>query len=107
MLLCTAVREQHLTNLTIISLQWLDSYGLEVVSDREISVSENELIEGRSASGVALTSMLVFNSLVTSLAGEYTCRASMTIPCTEVRNHTVASLFTVTVKCESLIFCSI
>ena len=95
MLLCTVLREQLLTSSTTLSLQWLDSEGLEIVSG-----GENFVIEEGSPSGFALTSTLAFTSLITSLAGEYVCRASMTIPCTEILNHTVDSLYTVTVKCE-------
>ena len=50
---------------------------------------------------VIVTSRLIFNSLLTSQAGEYTCRTLMTIPGTEILNHTVDATFTVIVKCKS------
>ena len=95
-LLCTVTREQDLSSLTIISIQWFDPNGLEILgSDQAINISS----EG-SANDPIITSRLIFNSLLTSQAGEYTCRSSMTIPGTDIFNYTVDEAFTITVKCK-------
>ena len=95
-LLCTVTREQDLSSLTTISIQWLDSSGLKISGgDQAINISS----EG-SANDAIVTSRLVFNSLLTSQAGEYTCRTSMTIPGTDIFNYTVNEAFTITVKCR-------
>lgn len=94
-LLCNVTREQDLSSLTTISIQWLDPSGLEISGDQAINISS----EG-SANDDIVTSALVFNSLLTSQAGEYTCRTVMTIPGTDIFNYTVDEAFTVTVKCK-------
>ena len=95
-LLCTVTREQDLSSLTIISIEWFDPNGLEILgSDQAINISS----EG-SANDPIITSRLIFNSLLTSQAGEYTCRSSMTIPATDIFNYTVDEAFIITVKCK-------
>ena len=95
-LLCTVTREQDLSSSTTISIQWLEPSGLEISGgDQAINISS----EG-SANDVTVTSSLVFNSLLTSQAGEYTCRTSMTIPGTDIFNYTVDETFTIAVKCK-------
>ena len=94
-LLCTVTREPDLSSLTTISIQWLDPSGLEISGDQTINISS----EG-SANDDIVTSALVFDSLLTSQAGEYTCRTAMTIPGTDIFNYTVDEAFTVTVKCK-------
>ncbi len=98
-LLCTVTREQDLSSLTSISIQWLDPGGLEISEDRTIIVNSSE-----SANDAIVTSRLIFNSLLTSQAGEYTCRTSMTIPGTDIFNYTVDEAFSITVKCKILCY---
>ena len=95
-LLCTVTREQDLSSLTIISIDWFDPSGLEILgSDQAINISS----EG-STNDATITSRLIFNSLLTSQAGEYTCRSLMTIPGTDIFNYTVDEAFTIAVKCK-------
>ena len=95
-LLCTVTREQDLSSLTTISIQWLDPSGLEISGDQAINVNSSG-----SANDVIVTSRLIFNSLLTSQAGEYTCRTSMSIPGTEIFNYTVDEVFPIKVKCKT------
>ena len=85
-----------MSSLSTISVQWLSSDGLKVAGDGFTMTGS----EGPSTDAV-ITSSLTFNSLLTSHAGEYTCRTSLTISGTEVVNHTVDVTFTVRVKCKS------
>lgn len=96
-LLCTVTREQDLSSLTTIFIQWLDSTsGLEISGDQAINVNSSG-----SANDAIITSRLIFNSLLTSQAREYTCRTSMSIPGTEIFNYTVDEVFPITVKCKT------
>ena len=95
-LLCTAIRDQDLSSSTTISILWLDSNGLEVSGNQSTNMSS----EG-SANNDMVTNRLSFDSLLTSQAGEYTCKTAMTIPGTDILNYTVDETFIVTVKCKS------
>lgn len=49
-----------------------------------------------------VTSRLLFNSLMTSQAGEYTCRTLLSIPNIDVFHHAVDQILTVVIECKSL-----
>ena len=93
-LLCTTTREQHLSSLTAISVQWLGPNGSEISGDKFNIVTEG------SENGAVLISRLIFNNLLTSQAGDYTCRTALTIPGTDILNYTVNATFTLAVKCK-------
>ena len=95
-LLCTVNRNQHLSSSSMISIQWLGPDGLEVSEENQFIITSSE----ESTNDIVVTSSLIFNSLLTSQAGEYTCRTSMTIPGTDVLNYTVDQTFIVSVKCK-------
>ena len=113
-LLCTVTREQHLSSSSIISIQWLGPNGL-------ISTGENFTVNNSEGSGSGydtldvlrdaftttyyveqsanmVTSRLQFKHLLTSQAGEYTCRTFLSIPSTQILNYSVVEMFTVTVR---------
>ena len=93
-LICYTSRESDLPPTSTLAVQWLDPRG------NIISAGENFTISGTGpTSNDSLTSRLVFNSLYTSQAGEYTCRTLQTIPGTVI-NHPELVTFTVPVKCE-------
>ena len=93
-LICNTSREPDLPSETTLAVQWLDPRG------NIISNGENLTISGAGPTNDgSLTSRLVFNSLYTSQAGEYTCRTLETIPGT-VTNHPELVTFPVQVKCE-------
>jgi hypothetical protein len=75
-------------------VQWLDPRG------NVISSGENFTISGVGPTNdVGLISRLVFNSLYTSQAGDYTCRTLQTIPGTVI-NHPEPVTFSIQVKCK-------
>ena len=93
-LICNTSREPDLPPTSTLAVQWLDPRG------NIISNGENFTISGAGpTTDVGLISRLVFNSLYTSQAGEYTCRTLQTIPGT-VTNHPELVTFPVQVKCE-------
>ena len=93
-LICNTSREPDLPSETTLAVQWLDPRG------NIISNGENFTISGAGpTTNDSLISRLVFNSLYTSQAGEYTCRTLQTIPGT-VTNHPELVTFSVQVKCE-------
>lgn len=94
-LICTTTREQDLSPLSTLSVQWLGPDGRVVDGDGFIING----IQGPSNT-IMLTSRLTFVSLLPSQTGEYTCRSLLTIPDTEVTNHTVDATITVEVKCN-------
>ena len=59
------------------------------------------VIDGGELSDL-ISSRLIFNKLMTSQAGEYTCKALLSIPGTNILNHTEEQPFIVIVKCMFL-----
>ena len=93
-LICNTSREPDLPPTTTLAVQWLDPRGSVTSS------GENFTISGVGpTTDVGLISRLVFNSLYTSQAGDYTCRTLQTIPGTVI-NHPELFTFPVQVKCE-------
>ena len=95
-LICNTSREPDLPPTSTLVVQWLDP------SRSVISSGENFTISGvGSTFDVRLISRLVFNSLYTSQAGNYTCRTLHTIPGITI-NYSESATFTVWVKGELL-----
>ena len=93
-LICNTSREPDLPSTSTLAVQWLGPTG------NVISSGENFTISGVGpTTDVGLISRLVFNSLYTSQAGDYTCRTLQTIPGTAI-NHPEPETFPVRVKCE-------
>ena len=98
-LICNTSREPDLPPTTTLAVQWLDPRG------NVISSGENFTISGVGpATNINLISRLIFNSLYTSQAGDYTCRTLQTIPGTVI-NHPKPLTFDIRVKCELSISC--
>ena len=93
-LICNTSRELDLSPTSTLAVEWLDPTG------NVISSGVNFTISGVGpTTNVGLISRLVFNSLYTSQAGNYTCRTLQTIPGIVI-NHPELVIFTIQVKCE-------
>ena len=94
-LICTASKNQFLSPLATLAVQWLD------LNDAVISESNPNftISDVGPTTRTVLTSRLTFNSLFTSQAGVYTCRTLLTIPGT-VDDHTSDETVIVSVKCK-------
>jgi hypothetical protein len=92
--ICNTSKEPDLPPLSTLAVEWLD------LRSNVISDEENFTISGVGPTiDVHLISILVFDILYTSQAGDYTCRTLQTIPGTVI-NHPEPITFPVQVKCE-------
>ena len=95
-LICSITREQDLSPMSTLSVQWLDPDGSVVDGDGfRISGTRGP------SSDTVFTSRLTFLNLLTSQSGQYICRSMLTIPGTGIINYPVGSSFFVEVNCES------
>ena len=94
-LICNTSKNQFLSPLAILAVQWLNVND-NVIKEGHADVTVSDI--GPTTNSV-LTSKLTFNCLYTSQAGEYKCRSLLTIPGT-VDNHAVDETFTVAVTCK-------
>ena len=95
-LICTTTREQDMSPSSTLSVQWLDPDG-RVVDGDSFSISGSQ----GPSNDIVLTSRLSFNTLLTSHTGVYTCRSLLTIPGTDIYNHSMNETIFVSVKCKS------
>ena len=93
-LICNISREPDLPPTSTLAVQWLDPRGNVISSGENFTISS-----AGPTTDIRLISRLVFNSLYTSQAGDYTCRTLQTIPGI-VRNHPEPVTFTIQVKCK-------
>ena len=96
-LICNTSMEPDLPPTSTLAVEWLDPMGNIITNGTNFTISG-----AGPTTDVSLISSLVFNSLYTSQAGEYTCRILQTILGTVV-NHPESETFTVQIKCEFLI----
>ena len=94
-LICSASKNQFLSDSSTLAVQWLDVNGA-IISEDNANFTVSDV---GPTSNTVLISRLTFNSLFTSQAGVYTCRTLLTIPGT-VDNHSIEETFLVSVKCE-------
>lgn len=97
-IICTITREQDLSPMSTLSVQWLYPNGSVVDGDAYgFNISG---ITGPS-SDIILTTRLTFLNILTSQSGEYSCRSLLSIPGTGISNRPVKGSFFVEVNCES------
>ena len=93
-LTCNTRKEPDLLATSTLTVQWLDQRGSRIRDGVNFTISESG-----PTTDTVLTSRLIFNTIYTSQAGVYTCKALLTIPGT-INNHPELMQFTVHVKCE-------
>ena len=93
-LICNTSREPDLPPTSTLAVEWLHPRGNVITNGTNFTISG-----AGPTTDISLISSLVFNSLYTSQAGEYTCRTLETIPGTVV-NHPESETFTIQVQSE-------